>query len=303
MRSGLTAIIWGLFGTLLFTLVYASAKLTGGEISAFQILFVRFVSGFFTVVIIILANRFNTNDASFRQYASQRPRYHFLRSLCGSMGGVCIIHAGVLSPIADVTALGLTDGLITMLLSILILGETVRKIQWIGAFCCGIGAGIVVYGSTAGVLFEALSIGLWLALLGAFLLSVESILIKVFTYSEKPLTILLYVNFFSLFLMAVPAFYNWHSPSAAEMIFMILLGPIAILAQYCWVVAYKLADVALVTPINYSWIIFAALLGYFLFEEELGMHVIVGSACIALGGIILSRLPESKKRYPGRYTV
>ncbi len=77
--------------------------------------------------------------------------------------------------------------------------------------------------------------------------------------------------------------------------FMILLGPIAISAQYCWVIAYKLADVSLVTPINYTWIVFSALLGYFLFEEELGIPVIIGSACIVLGGIILSRLPDPEK--------
>ena len=287
--------IWGLLGTLLFTLVYASAKLTGGEISAFQIMFIRFISGFFTVIIVVLVNGLNSKDSRLKKYSSKRPHYHFLRSLCGSMGAVCIIHAGVISPIADVTALGLTDGLITMLLSILFLGERVRKIQWIGAFFCGIGACIVVYGSNEGVLFENLSIGLWLALFGALLLSVESILIKVFTFTERPLTILLYVNFFSISIMAIPAFYNWHIPSIGEILFMILLGPIAISAQYCWVMAYKLADVSLVTPINYTWIVFAALLGFFLFEEELGIQIIIGSACIVLGGIILSRLPDSKK--------
>jgi len=295
MSNGVTAIVWGLLGTLLFTLVYASAKLTGGEISAFQIMFIRFSSGFFTVVVIVLIKRLNSKDSRLKKYASKRPHYHFLRSLCGSMGGVCIIHAGVISPIADVTALGLTDGLITMLLSILFLGEKVRKVQWIGAFFCGMGACIVVYGSTEGVLFENLSIGLWLALFAAFLLSVESLLIKVFTFTERPLTILLYVNFFSIFIMAIPAFYNWHTPGIGALVFMILLGPIAISAQYCWVIAYKLADVALVTPINYTWIVFAALLGYFLFGEELGIPVIVGSVCITLGGIILSRLPSPEK--------
>jgi drug/metabolite transporter (DMT)-like permease len=284
MKQTIRALLWGMLGTLLFTVVYASAKLTGGEISVFQIMFLRYVSGFTTLALIVAFGKH-----SIRHYSSNRPHYHLYRSICGAMGGVCFIHASQISPIADVTALGLTDGLLTVLLSAVFLGEMVGIKQWSGALLCGLGALVVVYGSSEAGLFSDFSLGLWLALTGAFLIAVESILIKVLTSKERAMPILLHVNFFSILIMVIPAIYSWKTPDLYQLGFFILLGPIAITAQYCWVIAYRLEDVSVVTPINYTWIIFAAILGYTFFGEPLGTYTIFGSILIALGGIVLSR--------------
>ena len=284
MNNTAKALLWAASGTFLFTLTYASGKLTGGEIHVFQIMFIRYVSGFSIILLIALLSR-----PAFMNYRSDKPLCHLYRSICGSMGGVCIVHASFIAPIADVTALGLTDGLITVLLSVIFLRERLGKHQWIGGLLCAAGALVVVWGSSSGELLGSFGFGLWLALLAALLISVESILIKVLTFSEKPITILLYVNFFSMLILSVPAFYSWQAPSYAHMLFFTALGPIAILAQYCWVVAYRLEDVAVVTPINYLWIVFAAILGYAIFNEAPGLFTLLGSTLIVVGGIVLAR--------------
>lgn len=284
MNDTTKALLWAALGTFIFTLTYASSKLTGGEVHAFQIMFIRYVSGFSTILLVAFCTK-----TTFINYRSQKPVSHLYRSICGSMGGVCIVHASFIAPIADVTALGLTDGLITVLLSVIFLRERLGKHQWTGAVLCAVGALVVVWGSTSGELLGSFSFGLWLALLGALLISVESILIKVLTFSEKPITILLYVNFFSMLILSVPAYYTWETPTFAHLMFFILLGPIAIFAQYCWVVAYSLEDVAVVTPINYLWIVFAAILGYAFFNEALGLYTLLGSTLIVLGGIALTK--------------
>ena len=278
------ALAWGALGTLLFTLTYASSKLTGAEVSAFQIMFIRYVSGTLTVLFIIKARK-----EPLSELRSNTPRFHLYRSFCGSMGGICIVHASAISPIADVTAIGLTDGLLTVVLSIIFLRERLENHQLIGASLCCLGAVIVVYGASDSELLVRFSTGLLLALLGALLVSIESVLIKILTFNEKPLAILLYVNFFSMLLTAVPGIYHWSALSLEQITFFVLLGPIAIFAQYCWVVAYSLEDVAVVTPINYLWIVFAAILGYLVFDETLGVYTLLGSVLITLGGIILAR--------------
>jgi len=284
MNNTVSAIAWAALGTFLFTLTYASSKLTGGEVSVFQIMFIRYVSGFSTLLIVA-----SLTKTPFTSYRSNKPLSHFYRSICGSIGGICIVHASVIAPIADVTALGLTDGLITVLLSVIFLRERLGKHQWIGGVLCAAGAFVVVWGSTSDELLGSFSFGLWLALLGALLISVESILIKVLTFSEKPITILLYVNLFSMLILSIPAFYNWETPGLAHLMFFILLGPISIFAQYCWILAYRLEEVAVVTPINYLWIVFAAFLGYAFFNETPELYTLLGSSLIVLGGIVLSK--------------
>lgn len=284
MSKTVAALLWGALGTLLFTLGYASGKLTGGETSVFQIVFIRFASGFTTLLLIA-----SFRKESITHYSSKHIHFHFIRSFCGSMGVVCIVHASHISSIADVTALSLTDGLLTVILSIFVLGEVVSKRQWFGASLCGAGALVVVLGSTTGKLFDSFNIGLWLALLAALLIAVESIVIKVLAMREKPIVILLYVNLFSMLVLLIPAIYVWETPGIEHFVFFILLGPIAITAQYCWIVAYKLENVSVVTPINYTWIVFAAILGYLFFDEQIGGYLVLGSVLITTGGIILAR--------------
>ena len=290
MNQTMMALLWGALGTMLFTIIFASSKLTGGEISVFQIMFIRYVSGLLSLLFVT-----SFLKTALTSYKSTRPLFHFCRSISGSMGGLCIIQASYLSPIADVTALSLTDGLLTVLLSVWFLGEVVGKTQWFGGFLCGAGAFIIVYGASNGIIFAELSGGLWLALLGALLISIEAILIKVLTSNERAMTILLHVNFFSILILLVPAFYFWHMPNVMQLMFFVSLGPIAVFAQYCWIKAYSMEDVSIVTPINYTWILFAAVLGYFFFNEKISQYTLVGSVFITLGSIVLAKYSKPKE--------
>jgi drug/metabolite transporter (DMT)-like permease len=42
----------------------------------------------------------------------------------------------------------------------------------------------------------------------------------------------------------------------------VLLGPIAVTAQYCIVQGYRLATLSFVGPVDYTWLIFAGLIGF-----------------------------------------
>ena len=291
MNKTVCALLWGLLGTFLFTLVFASGKITGGEISPFQIMFIRYISGFSLLVLIALSG-----NKPIHYYSSQRPGFHVCRSLCGTMGAVSFIHASQISPIAQVSALGLTDGLLTVILSIIFLGERVNVNQWLGALLCGFGAFVVVYDSNQSSFSMNFEFGLWLALIGALLIAIESVLIKLLTATENIMTILLQVNFFSMLILSLPALYSWSTPNIEQLLFYLALGPIAITAQYCWVKAYSLEDASVVTPINYSWMVFAALLGYLFFNESLGVYTLIGSVLIAIGGVMLARHSRQKHR-------
>ena len=100
---------------------------------------------------------------------------------------------------------------------------------------------------------------------------------------------IIHVCFFGLCLMLVPAWLNWQPVSLSAMLLCVGLGPIALLAQDCTIRGYRAAPLSVVGQIDYSWLIFASLLGFVVFGERLGMTTLIGCASIIGGGVMLAR--------------
>ncbi|URK88721.1 hypothetical protein LP421_17440 [Rhizobium sp. RCAM05350] len=86
----------------------------------------------------------------------------------------------------------------------------------------------------------------------------------------------------------MPAIMAWKDASLSAMAPFLLLGPIAVVAQYCVVRGYRLASLAIVGPVDYAWLVFAALIGFLFFNEIPTMGVLAGAAIIAIGGVVLA---------------
>ena len=287
MRPATAGILWVLGGTFLFSLVFASGRLGDGTIPAIQIVFIRYVSGFAIVSLLL---------AGLRQGGAARrskPSLHLLRALCGAGGGVCLIHASAVMPIADATAIGLTEGMVAMVLAVLLLHERVTPSHWAAAGLCAVGALIVVRVQATGDGGGSL-VASGVALLGAVLIAGEIILIKVLAARDPPLVILWFVNGIAALLLAVPAWLVWQPMPTEILVAVALLGPLALAGQYCNIRGFRLADAALLAPVGYSWILFAGLIGWIGFGEIPAPASAIGAALIVVGGILLARLPKPR---------
>lgn len=282
-RSRYTAaILWVLLSTALWTLIFAAAKFADGSMGTFQITFLRYIGAM--VSALILAGP----TGGLAAHRSTRTGSHFLRAICGSGAAVAVTWSSAHMPLADATALSMTYGVVLVLLGVLFLGERPgRLLIWGSALSLG-GAAVVMVGK--GAFQGALPLGPALAAVtGAVLMAIEGLLIRVLGLTEKPLTVILHVCFFGICLMLVPAWLNWQPVSVSAMLLCVGLGPLAIVAQYCTIRGYRAAPLSVVGPVDYSWLIFAALLGFLAFGESLGATTFIGCALIIGGGITLSR--------------
>jgi drug/metabolite transporter (DMT)-like permease len=276
--------LWALLGTFLFSLFYASGKLTSAPVAIFQLLFLRYIGGLLVIVAIARMKR-SLSLVTRSKYKMM----HFYRAALGSGGALCFIYGGMISPISDITALGLTDGIFTILLSAFLLKEVVSIRQWFWICVCAFGAFYVVYFSAKQPIFVGLSYGLILALAGSILISFESILIKVLVQRDASLTVLFYVNLFALLIMGTPTLIFWKTIDLRSALECVMFGPIAISAQFCWMRAYQLEKVSIVTPVNYTWVCFSAVIGYFLLNEGININTLAGSIIICIGGYFLMK--------------
>lgn len=288
---------WAVIAVGLFAVIYASGKFTGGLASALQILFLRYVGGLVTVVGLILARR-----VPARNLRSRQPHVHMVRAACGGFGGVCAIYAATHMPIMDATAIGLLDGLLIVLFGALLLKETVTVRHWTAALVCAMGAAVVVIGKGA---FNGpdgtYPLPTLVAFLGAVLIASEGILIKTLSRAEPTLTVLLYVNVFGIIVLMIPALLAWRDIGPSSILLFTALGPIAIVAQYCNIAAYRIADAAVLGPVRYTWIIFSSVMGLFLFEERMMPSTVLGCVLIMAGGVWLASMkPKPSVPVPGR---
>lgn len=287
------AIAWVMVGTALFSLIFASGKFADGSATPLQILFLRYIGGLATLLLVVVARR-----ERLSAYRSPKPLSHFMRAVFGASGGGALIYASANMPIVDATAIGLLYVVFVVPLGVLVLKERLGR-QQLGAItiCCA-GAAIIMASRGAFTEFQpAYVLPACIAVLGAALLAVEGLMIKVLSHADRTMTVLLYVNTFGLLLMAGPAAMQWVPLTLEGALPFVLLGPLAVTAQYCIVQGYRLASLSIVGPVDYTWLIFAGLIGFLFFGEQPTLGVVAGSAIVAAGGIMLAvvKSPPSER--------
>jgi drug/metabolite transporter (DMT)-like permease len=284
------AVAWVTLGTALFSIVFASGKLAGDIANPLQILFLRYVSGFLVLVCLVLLK-----GGDFKSYHSTRPASHFLRAVFGAYGGAAMIYAAAHMPIIEATAIGLLQSVFMVALGVIMLSERINFQQWVGIIFCCAGSVIIVAAQGAFTTLDMVYlIPAGFALLGAVLVAFEGIMIKKLAMIEKPMTVLLYVNFFGFILLGIPAYMSGQSVQFIENVPFLLLGPLAITAQYFIIKGYTLADVALLGAVDYTWLIFAGIIGYVFFAEIPTLATMLGSITIVVGGLILAMVRSNQ---------
>lgn len=285
-QRNLAAGIFSLLTTLIFVLVFTSGRLASEPVSPFQVMILRFAGGFLTIVILALVRGQSWQSLQSRHRAKQ-----VCRVLAGGLGGVALIFGNMYMPIVDANAIGLLNVVFAVSLGALLLGDRLSLRQIAGGVICLAGASTVMASRGAFSTFNAdYLIPAGVVVLGALLMGVESIFIKVLTTADRPMVTLAHANFFGMLLLAGPALLTWQSWGAVNLA-LLLLGPLAILGQYLNIRAYSLAKVSVLAPLSYSSLLFAAVIGWLFFSEIPTVGVVLGAGLIAFGGavIILSR--------------
>lgn len=288
-RSYLPAILWVLLSTFIWALIFAAAKFADGRIGVFQITFLRYL-GALVVLLAILPRQ-----GGARNNISQQPGVHFARALCGCGAAVAITWASANMPLVDATAIGMAFGVLTMLLGAVFLKEVVSAAHWRAVAIALTGVALIMV--SKGAFQSQLSfLPALVAFASALLFAIEGLLIAVLGRAEKAYTVMLYLTFFGLCLMIVPALLEWRAVSWQAAMLCVLLGPAGLVAQYCTIRGYRSAPLSVVAPVDYSWLVFSALLGIVFFNEWPTAMTLVGCSAILVGGVLLVRL---RRALPG----
>ncbi len=281
--------IWMMGATIGFTLNGAMVKaLAQLGMDAFQISFAR---AFFALLAILPFVWHERRTVLKTRYWGT----HILRALAGAIAMLCGFYAVSKMPLADVTALGFTQPLFTTLLAFFLLSEVVRWRRWTATLVGFLGVLVIV--RPGAETFEPTALA---ALAMAFGIALAVTLVKRFPANESRVTMLLTFCLTSILLSAPLAFYTWRTPTLPELALLIGVGFIGVASQSMIIRAYQNGEASFIAPFDYSKLLFAGLIGYFLFGEIPDQWTFAGAAIIV--GATLYILQRESARGSDRST-
>lgn len=287
------ALLLALAGMSAFTPIFAAGKMADGVLPVAVLVWLRFLGGAATILSVAAIRR-----VPFLPRAGTHWKLHLLRACCGVGGLGCSIYAASVLPLADATAIGLTKGIIAIVLAGLVLKEIITGRHWVAAALCACGAYLVVRAAETGNGYGDLAMaGVSAALLGAVFMACEALIMRYVAQREDTVTILACVNLFAAVLLTGPVIWLIVSESVAlsDLLVFAWMGPLAIIGQSLNLAAYRRAGAATLAPVFYGTVLFSALFGYVAWGEVPAPIAVAGAAMIIAGGAVLS-LPNPFRR-------
>jgi len=282
------AIGFKLISALLFAAMSALVRQLGDVAPVGQMVFFRSAFAIMPVVV-IYALRGELASA----VRTGRPFGQLGRGLLSVGGMFTNFSALTRLPLADATAISFASPLITVALAAIILKERVRIYRWT-AVLVGF-AGVIVmlvphfdigHYAAAGAASVA-TIGSILALLAAFCNAGTVIQTRRLTQSETTSSIVFYFSVITALAGAVTLPFAWYTPTGSELIMLIALGILGGVAHIFLTESYRHATASVVAPFDYSAMLWALLLGYWVFGELPSGLVYVGAAIVAGAGLFV----------------
>lgn len=282
------ALLLALGGAGLASILLSMPKFAGGDIPAIQITFMRYLTGVATLICY-----YGLKGRLFHGAPDELPssKYwtflHILRAVMAVTRITCAFSAILLIPIANAQAIILTNGAFMMLFAGLILKEKVPPVAVILGIIC-LAGGVLAADPDFSDTGSWLSPGAVLAFVAAIIFGLESIIIKYTAERDNNRRILFVVNLAALAMTGVPAYLFWTPLNGVQWLFMLALGPIAILVQTCNIEALRRARASIIVPMRYTMVIFGILIGVLFFAEIPSPQAMIGIAMIALSGAYLA---------------
>ena len=260
------------FGTVMLSFL----KIAQEDVNVYVVGFFRFFLG----LVIIMPYIIKTN---FVVLKTNHLKKHLLRAVLGLPAMLLYFSSLVLLPIEKVTAISFVVPLMVTILAVFFLGEKIYIYRTL-ALILGFGGMLVIIRPG----YVDISIGVYMILFSALLWSINIIITKKISKDDSAITILAHQSIFmSLFSFIIVLFF-WETPSLKTFIYLFLAAICGTVLHLTLNHAFKLVDVSMTQPYSFLNLVFASIIGYFVFGEIPDLYTWIGALIIFIGVLIIS---------------
>lgn len=185
-------------------------------------------------------------------------------------------------PLASAVTIQYTSPLFTVFLAYFILNENpgkMRIVSFIVAF-----AGVLLirgFDSRVDTLMLLAGIG------SAFFSGLAYNFIRLVKDTDHPHVVVFYFPLVTFPIVVVPAIIQWKTPNFQELILLICVGVFTQIAQVQMTKAFQKEQMAKVSIVQYLGVLYALLIGFFLFDETFSWQSLLGMALV-ISGVLFS---------------
>lgn len=293
LSRAVTGILLKVLSTMAFTCMSTLVRVAGKEVPVGQVVFFR---SFFALVplFIMLAWRHEIMDA-FRVTSVSS---HIKRGVIGATGMFSGFVGLTLLPLADSTAISYAAPLMVVPLAAIILGERVRIYRWSAVAIGFVGVVVILWPHLDVEALRAMSdgqtVGAMFALGGAVCAAFATIQVRKLVNTESTAAIV----FTFMMLCAILALFTWPAgyvlpigrwivPGAWQAVILVAVGVFGGMGQILLTVSYRHADTSLIAPFEYFSMIWAIVIGYFVFRDVPSVYVLTGGGIVVASGIFV----------------
>jgi drug/metabolite transporter (DMT)-like permease len=265
-------------GLLLFACMDSTTKYLAAHYNVPFVVAMRYITQC-VLMVIVLAPRH-----SGHLIKTQRTGLVILRALSLCIASLFVGLALQRMPLAETTAISFLAPMLVVLLSPL-LGERISLSGWVAVIMGFAGVLLIVRPGSgldiAGVLF---------CLVAVCANATYQLMSRLLASTEKAITLLFYTALIGsiCFGLSMPWFWENKIPSGLEITLFLGMGLFGGLGHYVFTLAYSHAPASLLSPVLYLQLLWAALLGWIIFDTIPDTLSVVGMIVVAASGLLIA---------------
>jgi drug/metabolite transporter (DMT)-like permease len=277
------ALLLATFGIGLLCVTDMMVKWASPFYPTFQIAFLRYFFGTFGSLVLLARARPGWPSR-------ETIRANSIRSVLVALTTTTFFFALSTLPFAETVALSFLSPLFIVLLGTIVLGEKFEA-RVLVALVLGFIGMIVLVGGQIGLskYGSRAQLGAIAAVASAVAYASNMVFLRARATRDAVVTIVFFQNIGPAVILLIPALMVWTSPTLRDVGIFAVLGLLGVGSHLLLSMAYAKAEAARLASVEYTALLWAAILGYIAFNEVPGLSTLVGAVLIAVGTIVTGR--------------
>jgi drug/metabolite transporter (DMT)-like permease len=278
---------WMILSAALFTSMGGLIKHLGQRLDPMEVVFFRSLFGVIWLIPVI------QKAGGLKILKTNYPVMQFSRAFLGALAIIFMFYGLTMIPLADAQAIVFSRPIWMIPFAVFFLAEIIRWRRWTATIIGFIGVLIMVRPG------DTIQPGALLIVGNTVCAAAGFTLIKIMTQKgEDRLTILCWHTMVTTLLSAIPLYYFWITPTWVELLLLVIMGAGLTFGHSCIIRALEIGEATAVLPFDYSRLIFAGIIGYFIFAEVLDTWTLTGGAIIILANYYIARREAASASKP-----
>ena len=274
-----------LASTLAFIAMSTQVKLVADGYPLGEVIFFR---AFFAMIPLLIW--LGMRGELMSSIVDTKPRNHIRRCMAGATGMFFSFGALTNLPLPDATAISYVTPILTTAFAAIFLHETVRGYRWTAVFVGFCGMLVMVSPHLSSLTSpdshsDLSALGASLGLGGAICSAFATLEVRKLSQAERTGSIVFYFTLTTSLASGATALFGWTLPDWHDGLLLVGSGIMGGVGQILLTSSYRHADVSVIAPFDYCSLLWALVIGYFMFGDLPNPVVLSGAAIVIVAGV------------------